>query len=77
MKDVCEYIGIPFSVLYTEYNSFTKFNGDSQAYDSRGMAQMTIKPLSRRLLTNQEASFIKNHTKMSEINKILGYSINP
>ncbi len=77
MKEICEYIDIPFNNSYSEYNSFTKFNGDSQAYDSRGMAQTAIKPLTRRELTDEEASFIKNHTKMSEINEILGYSINP
>jgi hypothetical protein len=76
LKQICQYLGIPFSLAYKNFNNFHQLNGDVQLKGenaSRGKQDREIKLLPRKVIPEEKVRVVNSSRAMKEANEIMGY----
>jgi len=74
LKAICSKTGLEFSPSFSQYQTFTTLNGDTDLPEfSRGIQAGKISVLKRRKITKENKALIKSNSNILEINSLLGY----
>ncbi|MFP5270564.1 hypothetical protein [Coleofasciculus sp.] len=72
--EICQFTGLKYSESFKHYSQFHQINGDVQVL-SRGQIQGKIKPLHRKLISQDKIVAVNQCSEMIEANNLLGYPI--